>query len=280
MSNEYSRQELVSALEKAAQEIIPLTSGAFDRHPNYPAKSTIKREFGSWTKACKIVGVESGQVTEKSILQNIKKLYSFNEIENSEDFFQHSDTVSPATFYKYFDDWRTAVDKIELGAYTHYSNDDLLELIKEFENEYGYVSQRKFKYDDNYPSSTTVNRRWGSWNNAVEAADIESNEIGIAADEEPCGLKQELFGSNWNTQRERALERDSYECKECASETNLSVHHDKPRVSYRESNVFEIEEANTMDNLITLCEDCHHSVHSGNTTVDTPYPDNLQPRLV
>lgn len=278
--SKYSNQDLVEFLQKAEKEIIPLTANDFDSNSEYPAKSTIKREFGSWTKACEIAGVESGQVTKRSILHNIKRLYNSGKIDNSEDFFQNQETVSPATFYKYFDDWRSAIDKVGVDAHTHYTDKDLIEYISKFDNEYGYISARKFNYDDNYPSSSTIVHNFDSWNKPVGDAGIETNEIGVAADEKPCGLTEELFGSNWYTQRENTLERDSYECQECGSETNLCVHHDKPRVSYRESDVFEIEEANTMDNLITLCEDCHYSVHSGDIVVETPHAKTLQPRLV
>jgi hypothetical protein len=278
--NSYTKQELIQSLQRAEDEIIPLTSGSFDANSNYPAKSTVSKEFGSWSDACDKAGVESGQVTEKSILHSIETMYNAGEIENSEDFFQHDETIAPATFYKYFDSWRNAVDTIGIDANSHYSDDELLEYIREFEKEYGYVSQRKFKYTDEYPSSTTVNRRWGSWNNAVTDAGIMPNEIGVAADEEPCGLKEELFGSNWHTQRERALERDSFNCRECGSETDLCVHHDKPRVTYRDSNVFTIEEANNVNNLITVCTDCHYDIHGNKISADLPQSSTLHPRVV
>ena len=278
--SKYTKEELIKSLKRAEENIIPLTGDKFDKNSNYPSKKTISREFGSWSDACEEVDVESGQVTQKSILHNIKSLYESGEIENSEDFFQHSETISSATFYKKFDSWREAVDKLDLEAYTHYSTDDLLEFIKKFNDVYGYVSARKFHYNHDYPASSTIINNFDSWNSAVAAAGIEPNEIGVAASEEPCGLKEKLFGSNWHTQRERALERDSFECTECGSEKNLCVHHDKPRVAYRNSSAFTIEEANKLSNLVTLCKDCHYDVHSNDVSLHTEYSSNLQPRIV
>lgn len=56
-----------------------------------------------------------------------------------------------------------------------------------------------------------------------------------------------------------ALERDKYICQDCKSEkTNLVVHHiDESRKNGRD--VMN----NSLDNLITLCRNCHGIRHSG-----------------
>jgi len=276
----YSDKDLLDSLREAEEEIIPLTSDKFDQHDSYPSKATIKRRFGSWSSACNKANVQSGQVTEKSILSNIKKLYNSGEIENSEDFFNHPETTSAATFYKNFDTWREAVDNINIDAYTEYINSDLTSSLQQFNEEYGYISQRKFKYDTNYPSSTTLIRRFGSWNEAVKAADIEPNPSGVAGREETTGEGKELFGSNWYKQREKALERDNFSCQICNSETNLHVHHDKQRSTYRDSEVFDVSESNKLENLHSLCENCHYAVHSNEKSVAKQSKSSLAPRVV
>ncbi len=54
---------------------------------------------------------------------------------------------------------------------------------------------------------------------------------------------------------ELCLERDDYECQRCESPFDLEVHHIKGAV--REPLL-----ANDIDNVITLCEDCHDKVHA------------------
>ena len=55
------------------------------------------------------------------------------------------------------------------------------------------------------------------------------------------------------TLRKQAFERDNYSCKKCKIQDkttrNLEVHHIIPLVS---------EGKDELDNLITLCSDCHH----------------------
>ena len=69
------------------------------------------------------------------------------------------------------------------------------------------------------------------------------------------------YGRNWTQQRQKALERDGYQCVVCglASEEHhrqydaeLSVHHIQPLRSFDEP-----EDANGLKNLVTLCRSCH-----------------------
>jgi len=280
MSKSYTKEEIISYLQKAEAEIIPLTSDKFDSDENYPAKSTVSNVFDSWSEACKRAGIESGSVTSVSILDDIERLYYNNEIENSEDFFTHESTPSSSTFYKYFDSWREAVDEVGINAFDHYTEDDLLSYINKFKQEYGFISKLKFKRDSDYPSSNTVSRFFGSWNKGVEKAGIEPNEIGVSTEENYTGKSVNLFGRNWRNKRELALIRDDFMCRNCNSENNLEFHHLKPRVSYRKSDVFTVDESNKTNNLVTLCKSCHINVEGGKMAPTNGNRAELVPRIV
>lgn len=66
-------------------------------------------------------------------------------------------------------------------------------------------------------------------------------------------------GANWNVQREKALERDDYECVDCGQEhKKLSVHHKIPRRFIFHHPFKTIEEhGNRLSNLVTVCPSCH-----------------------
>ena len=75
------------------------------------------------------------------------------------------------------------------------------------------------------------------------------------------GWSPESFGDNWHEQREKALERDDYECQDCelGNEQHqqtfghgLHVHHLTPRSEFE-----DLEKANEVENLVTLCNPCH-----------------------
>jgi len=53
--------------------------------------------------------------------------------------------------------------------------------------------------------------------------------------------------------RKRVLGRDGWRCQFCGSMTNLEVHHQQFRSQSGEDRE---------DNLITLCANCHSSIHT------------------
>jgi DEAD/DEAH box helicase domain-containing protein len=62
------------------------------------------------------------------------------------------------------------------------------------------------------------------------------------------------YGPLWKKIRQVVLERDQYTCQICLSpDQGHHVHHKKPFKTF-----FSISDANHPDNLITLCDRCHH----------------------
>ena len=75
------------------------------------------------------------------------------------------------------------------------------------------------------------------------------------------------YGYNWEEQRKKALNRDEYRCQRCKLSQRehenqfgkgLEVHHIEPKESFRDSTgTLNVEEANALSNLVTLCRLCH-----------------------
>ncbi|MBI5360371.1 MAG: HNH endonuclease [Planctomycetes bacterium] len=62
---------------------------------------------------------------------------------------------------------------------------------------------------------------------------------------------QDDFPENWNEIRRAIYKRDKYTCQECGeSNCELHCHHVQPR---------RVGGSNYYENLITLCEHCHHN---------------------
>ena len=72
------------------------------------------------------------------------------------------------------------------------------------------------------------------------------------------GSNANVYGSNWQSQRRAARERDNHTCQRCGeSDSVLDVHHKLPR------RYFEVvEQSNVLENLITLCRSCHRTVEA------------------
>lgn len=79
------------------------------------------------------------------------------------------------------------------------------------------------------------------------------------------GFSSRYRGPNWETQRKLQLMNDSYRCFLCKSENELNVHHIEPFALFD-----DYEDANQLENLITLCNKCHGEVE---TQYNKLYPD-------
>ena len=58
--------------------------------------------------------------------------------------------------------------------------------------------------------------------------------------------------------RQKALDRDKV-CQNCGRDDNLQVHHLQEIINGKSIDAYQDE---TLDNLITLCDDCHRRLHS------------------
>lgn len=74
------------------------------------------------------------------------------------------------------------------------------------------------------------------------------------------------YGTGWNEARRKTLERDDYTCQECGMTQDehkekygysLEAHHIIPFRTFDDS-----EEANKLENLVTVCTQCHIQVES------------------
>ena len=99
--------------------------------------------------------------------------------------------------------------------------------------------QRHFCHDKNC---------WGKW--------ASKNRVGEA---HPLwtGGGVSYYGPNWNHQRRACMDRDDHRCQICGvldedAARSLEVHHIRPIAEFD-----ELENANRLGNLITLCRGCH-----------------------
>ncbi len=73
-----------------------------------------------------------------------------------------------------------------------------------------------------------------------------------------AGGYEKYYGSDWESQRKKAIQRDGGECQVCGSK-NIHVHHIRP---FRTFGLENHEKANELDNLICLCPE-HHGKWEG-----------------
>jgi DEAD/DEAH box helicase domain-containing protein len=68
------------------------------------------------------------------------------------------------------------------------------------------------------------------------------------------------YGPNWNTQRQAARQRDRYLCQACGAPEQGRSHEVHHKIPFRTFPSFE--QANRLENLVTLCSTCHQRVET------------------
>jgi len=101
------------------------------------------------------------------------------------------------------------------------------------------------KIKKNYYKKHKHWNKGNSWNKEVR----EKISLKLLNGRDPA---PSYYGSDWRINRTSCLQRDKYTCQFCGSIEHLEVHHWTP---YR----FSFD--NSLDNLISLCEECHKELH-------------------
>lgn len=87
--------------------------------------------------------------------------------------------------------------KKRIESIKKYTDEDLINDLKRFKDEYGSISQKNFDMKKDYPASKTIANRFGSWNNGLKKAGIKENVVQIDNDEkykEPSSNKAYIVG--------------------------------------------------------------------------------------
>ena len=101
-------------------------------------------------------------------------------------------------------------------------------------------------------------------NRECMALDYEKRFSGENSPTWKGGLTRKNYGPNWHSQRRLTRKRDLFICVRCGKSEHengqeLSVHHIK---------LFRLckdyKEANQLENLVSLCRECHTYIHSNN----------------
>lgn len=181
---EWTNNEIIESIQLFVKEHgkVPQMIDFKKSGGKYPSCQTVADYFGSWNRAIEVAGFfpNQKQWTEQEIIESIKlfveeqgKVPKTIDFEKSEGKYPGYDTV-----VKYFGSWNSAIDAAGFKPNKickTWTNNEIIEAIQLFVEEYGKVPQRRDfeKSDGKYPNATTVARYFGSWNHAIETAGFE-----------------------------------------------------------------------------------------------------------
>lgn len=266
----YTREDCLDALREAADRLgRSPTKEEYRELGLEPCPGVFVQKFGSWDKAKAEIGLNSlVKVTcsEEDCLE---------ALEEAREILGHSPTtreyreldIKPSVheIKVVFGSWNAAkeylgYDTVPSSHEITYSKEDCIEGLTEAAEKLGASpTMREYNSLDVTPSLRVVRRRFGSWNAAKEAADLEKYDDGS------CSTGR-YYGPNWEIQREQVLLRDEYQCQKCGIELEahiekyhrgLHVHHLIPFENFQ-----SYELANHLSNLVTICQRCHRTVET------------------
>lgn len=205
-------------------------------------------------------------VSKEELLESIQELADdLGKVPTAREMAEHGEYSRMVCSNK-FGSWNAA---LRAAGYDPQKRNDIpdSELLAEIERlaeRYGRPPSSSEMCEDGKFSKHIFIERFGGWETAL-------NRAGYSR---PTTYRETLgvfpYGSNWYVQRERALERDNYQCQipTCTvtreehlrrHDSDLHVHHIIPRRHFvDEDGELDEERANDLDNLLTLCAPHHH----------------------
>jgi 5-methylcytosine-specific restriction endonuclease McrA len=168
----------------------------------------------------------------------------------------------------YWSKWKTVAEIAEVGGYTEST-------VRRWMEKHGIERRDRSKSRVSTPELLDANKL-RSWNHddGLTLTEI-SDKLGcskmtvsmwfdrhgieieyLSGEDHPSwkGGYDGYYGKSWHRNRKRAIERDGGECVICGVDDRIEVHHITP---FRKFGLDNEVEANQLDNLITLCPDCH-----------------------
>lgn len=265
--DEYLKNEL----QQLANEIDRPPSELDIRKKSVFAPETFRDRFGSTAEARKAAGMKANPnydqingIPESKLISALYELAAELSRAPTTTEINEKCKYSASTYVRRFGSikearwaagFREEVDKTTQGEL---DEDRLLAEIRRIVSDLGHIPRRKDIKEKSQYSSSTFEKKFGSWSEAIEAAGFIPRNYRKADNNTS---EQAYYGSSWHKKRKEALECDEYECQRCgmgesehqeAHGCGLHVHHKRPFRKFENK-----EEAHRLSNLQTLCAECH-----------------------
>jgi hypothetical protein len=274
-----SREEVQRALRKLAEESGQTPTVKMMNGQGEYSAGCVKSRLGSWEEALRSIGLTPNlrtDITKADIKADIRSVANkLGHAPTSKEQREHGEFAVKQAQNR-FGSWNEALQAVGFEPHLrkHIPEDALLAEIHELVDRLGRTPTASDMKQYGQFSHRPYFSRWNGWQAAVRAAGYEPVGRPSGPDnhkwkESPTHEWRE-YGRNWDEQREKALERDNYTCQTpgCSQSQSehidefgrgLHVHHIQPLHMFGDTaDQVDFEEANRLDNLVTVCVEHHH----------------------
>jgi len=269
-----SDEQLLDDLHRVARILgkIP-SSREYEEHGSF-SETAVNNHFGNWTGYISEAGYEPPSASERDPLSYsdlVEQIKIYAEKHGHPPTMREleSETRHSSSLLNYVaDSWEQAISDAGLDSY-HKSFarfdeypvglliDEILRVAEEVDRP-PYADEITERSD---VSAHVIEKHFGTWGEALEYAGLPRRYQGGNLN----NIKtKDNYGQNWPKMRRKTIERDRHRCQRCGMkevehreefDTGLHVHHIQPLKTFNTP-----EDANFLENLITLCRDCHQMI--------------------
>lgn len=176
----YSKDDIILAIQRfyAVNARIPMQKD-FTKNPDYPGRSTVVSNFGSWNNAIIAAGLKTTDWSDSDLIKALQEFHSkSNTIPKYNDFV--GKFPSARTIELRFGSWNKGLELAGFTTITKYnvrwSDDEIIKAIQDFYNKNKRIPEcRDFENSNQYPNYRTVSTRFGTWNNAIVISGLTPN---------------------------------------------------------------------------------------------------------
>lgn len=227
--------------------------------------------FGGWNATLRAAGFEPNArhgIPREELIEELHRLTEeLGRTAREAEMVEHG-RFDPSAYRRVFGTWGGALDAAGLEidrSRKQYTDDELLTHLKEFTESLGHTPTAREMFHEGEFSDTLYLRRFGTWNEALDAADIESRPY-YGRHRDPS-IQDLYMGPLWQQKRRAVRERYDFMCQACGITEaehleehgrELAIHHIIGRQQFLlDDGTVDYERADALDNLVPLCNRCH-----------------------
>lgn len=291
--NEEPTEHIPKRLRKVAEDLghAP-TAREFRNHDSGLSKRLVYNHYGSWEDALEAAGLAEERRTycaecehnfstykawaihddrvhgedapDVGLLEAIHNLADGDEPPRQSEMW-HNGPYSSGTYSRVYGSWKNALREAGYDptrtAHNRVPTEELLEELRRLKDELSHSPRIGDMREQGRYSTHAYMDRFGGWVAAQESAGVGTH---YAAKGEGDG--HNYYAGGWHTARQKALRRDQARCQDCRQTESshyaewgrgLDVHHIESYAKHDDA-----KEAHCLENLVTLCRDCHNDRES------------------
>jgi len=183
-TKEQAIQQLKECYEANNQNVTILL---YEKEKRRPSATWIRKHFGSWRQAMKEAGVYNKKIhnyNEQTIINQLRACAEDHNGKINKTLYKKSKRKPSYDFIcAYFGSWSKAVSKtgiVQRSTVIHYKQEDMIQSLQTCYHQYGHISKRlyeTFAKEHKKPSESAISNKFGSWNEALQAAELPLNAV-------------------------------------------------------------------------------------------------------